>query len=407
MASFDREQNWTVVESYLREQNLATTSADTSAATAVTSAATATDTADTSATTANTPADTADTPATPATTAVTPVTPATTADTPGIIGVFLVGNEGQRRTFRGVTYVEMSSSSVLHAKAAVLGGNYKHCVNPTDWNAFTAALDDPNTVFLICFMDENMNRKHQENLCKFLSGINICIVVQYPTEFMDAHPDLCEVVQQAPPTRPNLSLLIMPTREQVQAHEEKKNKNKHLVMSAITDEVSVGSDNKCEIDDWKKKNPNGKVITFEKYPHKDESLIKLVPCTDKSKIGLVQDETNPNHMICYFDPENPEIPEIPNVRIYLIDEHDNLDTDIKKYFNVTKTIIDQCVSRMQNVLVHCHMGISRSPTIVIHYIMCSMNMSYEEAYAFVKKRRQCVDPNVAFVQALNSVNKKL
>lgn len=53
------------------------------------------------------------------------------------------------------------------------------------------------------------------------------------------------------------------------------------------------------------------------------------------------------------------------------------------------------------VLVHCRRGISRSPAIVISYLMRYNNLSYDEAYAFVSQRRT-ISLNLAFREFLGS-----
>ncbi|KAB7498640.1 Dual specificity protein phosphatase 16 [Armadillidium nasatum] len=52
------------------------------------------------------------------------------------------------------------------------------------------------------------------------------------------------------------------------------------------------------------------------------------------------------------------------------------------------------------VLVHCLAGISRSPTIVISYVMKYFHMHYDEAYRYVKTRRPTISPNINFVGQL-------
>ncbi|KAL6253502.1 hypothetical protein P5V15_011487 [Pogonomyrmex californicus] len=57
----------------------------------------------------------------------------------------------------------------------------------------------------------------------------------------------------------------------------------------------------------------------------------------------------------------------------------------------------------ENILVHCNAGVSRSPTIVIAYLMIIMKLSYDEAYDKVKRARSCIRPNDGFVKQLRSI----
>ena len=57
------------------------------------------------------------------------------------------------------------------------------------------------------------------------------------------------------------------------------------------------------------------------------------------------------------------------------------------------------------VLVHCQMGISRSGSTTISYLMREYGMSLSEATSFVKSRRSCVKPNTGFQKQLEFYQK--
>ncbi|KAF7310134.1 Phosphatases II [Mycena indigotica] len=63
--------------------------------------------------------------------------------------------------------------------------------------------------------------------------------------------------------------------------------------------------------------------------------------------------------------------------------------------------IKDALGRGENVLVHCHQGVSRSAAVVIAFLIRERSMDYDEAYAFVKRKRSCIRPNAGFVQALH------
>ena len=58
-----------------------------------------------------------------------------------------------------------------------------------------------------------------------------------------------------------------------------------------------------------------------------------------------------------------------NINHYHIQEYDIPLTNLLKYFNKTNKIIKNSIKNEENVLVHCTMGISRSTTIVLSYLL--------------------------------------
>jgi len=56
------------------------------------------------------------------------------------------------------------------------------------------------------------------------------------------------------------------------------------------------------------------------------------------------------------------------------------------------------------VYVHCAAGVSRSSSMVIAYLMIEKNMTFEEAYLFVRKRRSIISPNPGFVGQLKKLD---
>jgi hypothetical protein len=86
-----------------------------------------------------------------------------------------------------------------------------------------------------------------------------------------------------------------------------------------------------------------------------------------SNIGLLS-QLNIRHIINICDcPLDKFIVEKYNVlRINLYDE---FQTDIKKHFDQTNEFLSNCKAKNEKVLVHCQMGISRSSSIVLAYLM--------------------------------------
>ena len=74
---------------------------------------------------------------------------------------------------------------------------------------------------------------------------------------------------------------------------------------------------------------------------------------------------------------------------------------IESYFDITEKFIKTSLRRNHRVLVHCHMGMSRSSTIVANFLMKFMDWTPSMTIAFIKKRRPIVDPNRGFRRKLN------
>ncbi|CDO69767.1 hypothetical protein BN946_scf184766.g12 [Trametes cinnabarina] len=81
---------------------------------------------------------------------------------------------------------------------------------------------------------------------------------------------------------------------------------------------------------------------------------------------------------------------------------DNERADILQHLDVTTAFIQSALENRHNtVLVHCAMGISRSPTVVCAYLIAQKSMSPREALEFVASRRQIVSPNPGFRRQLD------
>jgi hypothetical protein len=65
------------------------------------------------------------------------------------------------------------------------------------------------------------------------------------------------------------------------------------------------------------------------------------------------------------------------------------------------------LSSGKNVYIGCHYGISRSACFIISYLIEYHSKSYEEAYEYVKRCREIINPNSAFVKLLKYRESKL
>jgi protein-tyrosine phosphatase len=86
-------------------------------------------------------------------------------------------------------------------------------------------------------------------------------------------------------------------------------------------------------------------------------------------------------------------------RVIVAGVDDAEDENIGEYFNALCKIIDQYLKDKKRVLIHCRAGISRSPTIVIAYLIFK-GMSHLNASKLVKMKRNIVNPNQGFINQL-------
>jgi protein-tyrosine phosphatase len=89
---------------------------------------------------------------------------------------------------------------------------------------------------------------------------------------------------------------------------------------------------------------------------------------------------------------------------YHIEMYDSPEFPIYKYFDETEKYLDEIYNSGGKVLVNCHMGRSRSATIVINYIMRKTGLMMGVAMMEVKNKRNAISPNIGFMKQLEVYN---
>ena len=79
---------------------------------------------------------------------------------------------------------------------------------------------------------------------------------------------------------------------------------------------------------------------------------------------------------------------------------DEMDEDVQAVFEEAFQFIELCKQKDEKILVHCMMGISRSATMVLMYLMRGEGMTLRDAWALTKAARPIVLPNPIFAKAL-------
>jgi atypical dual specificity phosphatase len=86
----------------------------------------------------------------------------------------------------------------------------------------------------------------------------------------------------------------------------------------------------------------------------------------------------------------------PNITIYKYNLQDSYECNISLYFDE----ICDLIHKQDVVLVNCVAGISRSASFVIAYLMKYYEMNLQEAFLYVRKRRNIICPNKKFMTYL-------
>lgn len=93
----------------------------------------------------------------------------------------------------------------------------------------------------------------------------------------------------------------------------------------------------------------------------------------------------------------PECFTYMNIRVYDVEA-----TDLLSHWNNTYMFISEARKSGQAVLVHCKMGVSRSASTVIAFLMKQQGWTLDEALNHVRERRPIVQPNEGFLKQLHT-----
>ena len=84
-----------------------------------------------------------------------------------------------------------------------------------------------------------------------------------------------------------------------------------------------------------------------------------------------------------------------------IELEDTEDVILKDHFDEAIHFMEIALQNPSNrILVHCNLGISRSTTVILAYLMKTYNATLIEAFKFLRHRRPIVCPNIGFLKQL-------
>ena len=82
-----------------------------------------------------------------------------------------------------------------------------------------------------------------------------------------------------------------------------------------------------------------------------------------------------------------------------IDLEDDTESSILKHIDEALDWIEKHLET-KNVLVHCHMGISRSASLVLAFLIKNFGMTLDQAYQHTVAIRDTISPNSTFWKEL-------
>ncbi|CAN9513437.1 unnamed protein product [Ophioblennius macclurei] len=102
----------------------------------------------------------------------------------------------------------------------------------------------------------------------------------------------------------------------------------------------------------------------------------------------------------------PDMYERMNIAYMGVEAHDSCNFDMSVNFQAAADFINSALSRGGKVLVHCHVGVSRSATLVLAFLMLKQHLTLVEAICAVKTHRGVI-PNRGFLRQLITLDGKL
>lgn len=120
------------------------------------------------------------------------------------------------------------------------------------------------------------------------------------------------------------------------------------------------------------------------------------------KSNLAQLQLHGIHLIVNATPRYPNYHEQDGISYLRVDVNDEPSANLLLWFDSVAERIEVELSKDRSVYVHCQMGISRSSSLILAYLIKYHNITREEAYKFTKEKRPKIEPNVGFYQQLKT-----
>lgn len=76
---------------------------------------------------------------------------------------------------------------------------------------------------------------------------------------------------------------------------------------------------------------------------------------------------------------------------------DHVRENIESVFYDAINFIEEAKRDQGKVYVHCVQGVSRSATVCLAYLIYDRKITYNEAFNYLKVKREVVNPNMTFI----------
>ncbi|CAF3621389.1 unnamed protein product [Rotaria sp. Silwood1] len=223
--------------------------------------------------------------------------------------------------------------------------------------------------------------------------------------------DIVILYDQSTDERTEEKLRSLPIYLVIQAA-KKSNKIVHIIQGgfdAIKNQYPHLIESACEIISGEKHEQDHLPSTPETVDKENFTMTEILP---RIFVGNILDAQNLDRLnqngITHIVNSTPDLPLFweKNYQYMRVDVLDLPSENIRKYFDKTFQFIDEALhTKNNNVLVHCSAGISRSPTLVLAYMIKKYNMTLDEAFNKMRQLRQIVDPNISFIVQLRDWEK--
>ena len=82
---------------------------------------------------------------------------------------------------------------------------------------------------------------------------------------------------------------------------------------------------------------------------------------------------------------------------------DNSNFDLNPFFAEITNLIQEKIYEGHKVLVHCKMGVSRAPSLVIAFLILKTNLSFKDAFDYVFQINSKISPNLGYLMQLQNL----